>query len=908
MNIKFNFILTLNHRLFCILLLFLSTSKLQIVFGQDNLLDPKFGIKGKQLSTGGRGDNRVKFIHKLRDGKILFGAEVRYGKVYQLTLNRFEANGKADSSFGNYGILRLNNGGIELDSFENIYISGILQSNFRISKYHKDGNTDSTFANQGNLDISFSNTNAGANIKIRNNNIYIIGNLNSRNAYPYDLQKFDLNGIKDTTFGQNGTINFPTDIRIPSLELTADHKIIVTGGGDYNLIIRQYLQNGNLDSSFGINGEVYYNDTIKRVHAESIQFQNDQKILISGRANIPSGYKFLARFTSNGILDTGFADKGFLKVTSANAIPDNLEVFSNDQYITTIHIERITGYNSISIKRFQLNGSLDSTFANYGFLNLEYNQLSSHTGDRDAFMDTDGNFLLANSIHNLANNTYMQISSLNADGKINLSFGKEGVLDLYMGYNGVYCSSLLSIYDKSLIQGGTQYYSWGSNIQLNKFKVNGIPDLNWSNFGVYTPPGSRVFLYNNFGVLQPDGKILIGGTASIDTVTEYPTQMYVSRIFVDGTPDSSFGNKGISFINDKYIGYSGAYTLALENDGDILVGGYSNTYPSIVRLDQNGSVKLIFERMKYLSDRVSNKILIAKNDKIYNIGVGYYSKSQLYYSHVTRYLPDGKLDLEFGDSASTIISTATNDILLSGALDQHERILLAGYDTISGGAYEMFAWRVLPNGKIDSSFANNGIFRYKVNNQNSLIAEVLIDQQGRIYLGGTGYKTTKQDFILLCLDENGNLINSFGENGLVYVDFNDGDDYITSMIFDSDQNIILGGNSESTESYYMALAKVINNLNVGTIDETSNAEMQYIYPNPILDKATLKFSLNQAGPVSISISDVNGKLIDKLLSSQYYATGKHQLELQIPHELITGYYIITIHTTAQSRSVKFLKQ
>lgn len=158
------------------------------------------------------------------------------------------------------------------------------------------------------------------------------------------------------------------------------------------------------------------------------------------------------------------------------------------------------------------------------------------------------------------------------------------------------------------------------------------------------------------------------------------------------------------------------------------------------------------------------------------------------------------------------------------------------------------------------------------------------------------------------MDENGNLINSFGENGLVYVDFNDGDDYITSMIFDSDQNIILGGNSESTESYYMALAKVINNLNVGTIDETSSAEMQYIYPNPILDKATLKFSLNQAGPVSISISDVNGKLIDKLLSSQYYATGKHQLELQIPHELITGYYIITIHTTAQSRSVKFLKQ
>jgi uncharacterized delta-60 repeat protein len=872
-------------------------------------------MHGKQLTTGGKGYNNPVFIRKLSDGKVLSGTIAQYGKISKLTLIRLESNGKVDSSFATNGILLSDNipayyygQSIVLDSAENIYIGGGNNySPFRITKHHRNGTPDFSFGINGFVEFGVKYQNARAQIKLGNNYIYLLGNLNSKNGYPFEIQKIDLNGNLDNSFGHNGVIALTSNYSAPELEITTDNKLLVTGGWN-QIIIQKYLQDGNFDQKFGQNGEVIYVDTTLRPEMEKSLILKDQSIIISGRSAIPKSFKFLLKYSQDGILDSGFGSNGFLRVTDSIAQhPFDLYIFSDEQNITTVHNERINNEEIISIKKFTLDGKIKTNFANDGKLTLLYPGLSGDYGD--AYQDQNGNILITNKLYTFSKPGYSQITFLNKDGSFNTSFADQGILELLLGHYAIYSSQLLSLNNNELFQGGTQYYDWGSNIQLNKFNINAKPDSNWSVNGVFTPPRIRTFHNNWCGTIQTDGNILIGGSESVDTITDQPDQMYVCRILPSGQIDSSFGYQGVSHISDKYHYPLEAYSIAQEKNGSILVSGYSSPfYPSIIRLDSKGFVQLAFDKMKYLSNRVSNKILMAKDDKIYNIGVGYYSKSQLYYSHVTRYLPDGKLDLEFGDSASTIISTATNDILLSGALDQHERILLAGYDTISGGAYEMFACRVLPNGKIDSSFANNGIFRYKVNNQNSLIAEVLIDKQGRIYLGGTGYKTTKQDFILLCLDENGNLINSFGENGLVYVDFNDGDDYITSMIFDSDQNIILGGNSESTESYYMALAKVINNLNVGTIDETSNAEMQYIYPNPILDKATLKFSLNQAGPVSISISDVNGKLIDKLLSSQYYATGKHQLELQIPHELITGYYIITIHTTTQSRSVKFLKQ
>ena len=68
-------------------------------------------------------------------------------------------------------------------------------------------------------------------------------------------------------------------------------------------------------------------------------------------------------------------------------------------------------------------------------------------------------------------------------------------------------------------------------------------------------------------VVQPDGKILIGG----DFTTLSPnggvavTRNHIARLNPDGTLDTAF--------NPNATGYSRVYSIAVQADGKILVGG-----------------------------------------------------------------------------------------------------------------------------------------------------------------------------------------------------------------------------------------------------------------------------------------------------------------------------------------------
>lgn len=89
-------------------------------------------------------------------------------------------------------------------------------------------------------------------------------------------------------------------------------------------------------------------------------------------------------------------------------------------------------------------------------------------------------------------------------------------------------------------------------------------------------------------VLQPDGKILVGGSFTSWQFSNYTTtQNNLTRINVDGSLDTSFG-VGSGFNGD-------VNSIALQADGKIMVGGTFTAYngfsaPNLIRLNANGSV------------------------------------------------------------------------------------------------------------------------------------------------------------------------------------------------------------------------------------------------------------------------------------------------------------------------------
>jgi uncharacterized delta-60 repeat protein len=105
---------------------------------------------------------------------------------------------------------------------------------------------------------------------------------------------------------------------------------------------------------------------------------------------------------------------------------------------------------------------------------------------------------------------------------------------------------------------------WGYSI-LSRYDANGDLDATFANNGIFVP-------YENLSdiVLQADGAILLSGTI-VSSPFMFPVSSVVIRLTPAGQYDPSFGNNGI-FIYDQ-METNGVYTIALQENGRILVGG-----------------------------------------------------------------------------------------------------------------------------------------------------------------------------------------------------------------------------------------------------------------------------------------------------------------------------------------------
>jgi uncharacterized delta-60 repeat protein len=158
----------------------------------------------------------------------------------------------------------------------------------------------------------------------------------SGNNYSLVLNRYNLDGTLDRTFGNNGTVigaGLP-DFRVTGITIDANGQLILTGanellssGGSTTLLVK-YSNNGTLDQSFGTNGFVNTGLIDWRFTSgqSSLTVQPDNKILISGRDTtaITGGFAnnepFLLRYNSNGSLDSSFGEGGSLRIDNSAGI------------------------------------------------------------------------------------------------------------------------------------------------------------------------------------------------------------------------------------------------------------------------------------------------------------------------------------------------------------------------------------------------------------------------------------------------------------------------------------------------------------------------------------------------------------------------------------------------------------
>lgn len=409
--------------------LFSQTQKISINQLPEFLLrmKPNFLFEGEQNRFG-----QVIIMKKKNFIKIVF---LLIGGIYCDTPIFAASPGALDSSFGVAGEISTNILGIErfgdlaVQDDGKIVVVGANDSNdFVVVRYLSNGQLDASFGGDGIVLTDFDNLpDAAICIAIQIDGKIVVGGYTDGTNRDIAIARYNEIGTLDTSFGTGGKFtaiiaNDGSTEAINDIALQNDGKIVFAGDTGGDAFIARLNSNGTFDTTFGVGG-IRRTDFDINNGFNKIAIRADGRIMAVGATGAPTD-SLIARYTSNGLLDTTFSSDGFDRV---NGEP-NQEEF-NSVAVQSNNFVISVGTSSSSrrtyITRHTSSGVLDTTFNTTGIVRLDL----SLTAGFDVKIQSDGKILIAAlSGTSLSDAADITIFRLNTNGSIDTTFGLNGVV------------------------------------------------------------------------------------------------------------------------------------------------------------------------------------------------------------------------------------------------------------------------------------------------------------------------------------------------------------------------------------------------------------------------------------------------------------------------------------------------
>ena len=296
-------------------------------------------------------------------------------------------------------------------------------------------------------------------------------------------------------------------------------------------------------------------------------------------------------------------------------------------------------------------------------------------------------------------------------------------------------------------------------VAVARYRSDGQPDTTFGNGGAVTTSFGGNFASASAVMVQPDGKIVIAGT--VDFNPDLPTSgldFALARYNANGTLDGTFGNGG-KVVFDFFGSFDQANAAVLQPDGKIIVVG-SASYDAfnqdigfaLARFNTDGSTDLGFgSGGKQISDffgagAIANGIVLQADGKFVVAGSASDSATRPNATDiaVARYNADGSLDTTFGTGGETAIPFANS------ATEQGNAVALAADSKIvvTGAAFKTFATppdfalvRYNADGTLDTAFGNNGTITNDIAGGTDVAQAIAIQDDGRIVAAGRSFRS-----------------------------------------------------------------------------------------------------------------------------------------------------------------------
>lgn len=271
-----------------------------------------------------------------------------------------------------------------------------------------------------------------------------------------------------------------------------------------------------------------------------------------------------------------------------------------------------------------------------------------------------------------------------------------------------------------------------------RFKSSGRVDRAFGEKGIARiRAGSRVMGQSDL-MVDRRGRVLIGGSLRIADHNSY--RAGIARLHEDGSPDLSFGQRGLAM--PARLKSASVMAMTFLSRGRIMAAGQLKSDRKTdrvfaARFGPGGNLDKSFgdrgvRVLKFPSSQSNTDVAVDHRGRIV-IGTGSSNppwwKTDWIFA-VARLTPDGDLDPSFsGDGIATVNPlTGTWDAFSDLTIDRAGRIVMVGW----GGGSTASIVRFKPDGRLDESFADAGRKSLYMADATS----VAVDDRGRIIVGG----------------------------------------------------------------------------------------------------------------------------------------------------------------------------
>jgi uncharacterized delta-60 repeat protein len=403
------------------------------------------------------------------------------------------------------------------------------------------------------------------------------------------------------------------------------------------------------------------------------------------------------------------------------------------------------------------DGMLDPGFGAGGLVTTNFGMLSIDVAGALA-LQPDGRAIAAGSAQlNLAQ-SFMAAARYLPSGALDPSFDGDGTTTIAFGVapelQGGTGQVLLQPDGRIILVGWFAQSLGGLHYALARLLSDGSLDPSFGTGGKVTTPLAGGVDAGRDGLLQPDGRIVVVGTAG----SMAAPVLALARYNMDGSLDGTFGTAGQASVPLPVPFRGGA--LALQPDGKLLIAGFTG-----------GTVGPA------------------------DIGL-------------VRLLPGGAPDPTFDGDGFVTSDFGALEFAAAVAVLGDGRILVAGHR--SAPAADLALVRYLPTGALDTTFGTSGLATADSGSE-EFSSELIVQPDGRLLVAGTAFGPPSQDFILARFQANGAHDTTFGTAGFLRTDFGltGGELGLAAALAGPDRILVSGSTMTLGTSDDFALARYI---------------------------------------------------------------------------------------------------